>query len=407
MITNIWYERKFYLDKILKYLDNSNLIKVLIWQRRVWKSFIMKQIINFLIEEKQIQKNNIVYINLEIDYLKFPTIVDFDNYIKEYIKSKWIKWRLYMFLDEIQEILGWEKLLNSYRADDSFDVDIFITWSNANLLSSELSTYLSWRYIDFEIQPFSYEEYLGYFELENSNTNFLNYLNTTWISELYKLQDEESKLHFLRWLKDTVILKDIVRRYNIKDVDLLEKLFDYLASNIWNLFSLNSIVRKLTWLNINTNTVTLWNYINYLEKTYILHSCHRYDIKWKRILEWEKKYYLNDLWFNNYFTSNYDIGWWRKLENLVYNHLKQNGYNVTVWNLWDLEIDFVAERWNEKIYVQVAYLIADEKVASREFWNLLKLRDNYVKYVVSMDEVLVKNYEWIIHVNIRDFLLTK
>jgi len=405
MITNIWYIRTIYLDKILKYLDNPELIKVLIWQRRVGKSFIMKQIINFLSEEKKVNIDNIIYINLEVDYMKYPSITELDSYIKEYIKINKIKWKLYLFIDEIQEIEGWEKLLNSYRADSNFDVDIFITWSNANLLSSELSTYLSWRYIDFEIHPFSYSEYLWYYEFENNNANFLSYLNTTWIPEMYKLQDEESKIHYLRWLKDTVILKDIVRRYNIKDVDLLEKLFDYLASNIWNLFSLNSIVKRLSWLSIQTNTITLWNYIHYLEKTYIIHSCHRFDIKGKRILEWEKKYYLNDVWFNNYFNTSYDIWWWRKLENIVYNQLKLNWYNVTVWNLWDLEIDFVAEKWNEKIYVQVAYLISDEKVASREFWNLLKLKDNYTKYVVSMDEILTNNYEGIIHMNIKDFLI--
>ncbi len=405
MLTNSWYKRSFYLNKIIKYLDNPELIKVIIWQRRVGKSFIMRQIINYLFEEKKINENNIIYINLEIDYMKFLTINEFNNFIKEYIKLKKIKWRLYIFLDEIQELEGWEKLLNSYRADDNFDVDIFITWSNANLLSSELSTYLAWRYIDFEILPFSYLEYLWYYELENNNTNFLAYMNTTWIPEMYKLQEEESKLHYLKWLKDTIILKDIVKKYNIKDVDLLEKMFDYLASNIWNPFSLNSIVKKLTWLNINTNTNTLWNYINYLEKTYIIHSCQRYDIKWKKILEWEKKYYLNDLWFNNYFNTSFDIWWWRKLKNLVYNQLHLNGYSVTIWSMWNLEIDFIAERWNEKIYVQVSYLIADEKVANREFWNLLKIKDNYLKYVVSMDEILIKNYEWIIHLNIRDFLL--
>lgn len=403
MVSNIWYERKFYLDKILKYLDNTGLIKVLIGQRRVWKSFIMKQIINFLEERKGVNKDNIIYINLEVDYMKYPTVFALDDYIRSVLKK--LNWRAYLFFDEIQEIDGWEKLLNSYRADDNMDVDIFITWSNANLLSSELSTYLAGRYIDFEILPFSYTEYLWFHELENNSTNFLSYLNTTWISELYKLQDEESKLHFLKWLKDTVILKDIVRRYNIKDVDLLEKLFDYLASNIGNLFSLNSIVKKLKWLNITANTNTLGNYINYLEKTYILHSCWRYDIKWKRILDWEKKYYLNDLWFNNYFNTGFDIWWGRKLENLVYNHLRRTWYAVTVWNLWDLEIDFVAEKGNEKIYVQVAYLIADEKVLDREFSNLLKLKDNYPKYVVSMDEILIQNYEWIIHLNIRDFLM--
>lgn len=397
---NFWYKREFYLNKITKYLDNIELIKVLIWQRRVWKSYIMKQIIDFLEKTKNIDKENIIYINLEIDYMNYETIEKLDKYIKSKIVNKN---RYYLFIDEIQEVLWWEKLLNSYRSNDSLDIDIFITGSNANLLSSELSTYLSGRYIDFEIMPFSYIEYLGYFNIENNKQNFLNYVNFSWISELYKLEDTESKINFLRSIKDSIVLKDIVKKYNIKDIDLLEKLFFYLSSNIWNLFSLNSIVRKLKWLDIKSNTTTIWNYINFLEKTYILHWVNRYDLKWKKILEWEKKYYLNDLWFNNFFSSSYDIWWWKKIENIVYNHLRQNWYKIYIWNIWDLEVDFVAEKWKEIIYIQVAYLITDDEVFKREFQNLEKIKDNYKKIVLSLDDILI-DYKWIIHKNIWDFL---
>ena len=397
---NIWYKRNFYLDKIIKYLDNIELIKVLIWQRRVWKSYIMKQIIDFLQTSKKIDLDNIIYINLEIDYLKYDNIGQLDKYIKSRIENKN---RYYLFIDEVQELNWWEKLINSYRADDNLDIDIFITGSNANLLSSDLSTYLSGRYIDFEIMPFSYTEYLWYFSLENNKQNLLSYINFSWISELYKLQDNESKLNFLKSIKDSIVLKDIVKKYNIKDIDLIEKLFFYLAWNIWNLFSINSIVRKLKWLEIKSNTTTIWNYINFLEKTYIIHWVSRYDLKWKKILEWEKKYYLNDLWFNNFFTSWYDVWWWKKLENIVYNHLRQKWYKVYIWNIWDLEIDFVAEKWKEILYIQVAYLIADDDVFKREFWNLEKIKDNYKKIVLSLDDVLI-DYKWIIHKNIWDFL---
>ncbi len=399
----LWFNRSFYLDKILNYLDNISLIKVLIWQRRVWKSYIMKQIINFLKTQKNISDKNIIYVNLEIDYLKFKNIDELNIYIKSQIENSKNDKRFYLFLDEIQEINWWEKLINSYRADDKIDIDIFITWSNANLLSSDLSTHLAWRYIDFEIMPFSYDEYLWYFELENSKQNFLNYTNFSWIPELYKLKEDESKINFLKSLKDSIVLKDIVKRYNIKDIDLLERLFFYLAWNIWNLFSFNSIVRKLKWLEILTNTITISNYINFLEKTYIIHSVDRYDLKWKKILEWEKKYYLNDLAFNNFFSSSYDIWWGKKLENIIYNHLRQNWYNVYVWNIWNLEIDFVAEKWKEILYIQVAYLISDENVFKREFWNLEKIKDNYKKIVLSMDDILV-DYKWIIHQNVWNFL---
>lgn len=397
---NLWYKRDFYLDKITKYLDNTELIKVLIWQRRVWKSYIMKQIIDFLINKKNINNENIIYINLEIDYFKYQNIQALDNYIKSKIINKN---RYYLFFDEIQEIAWWERLLNSYRSDDNLDIDIFITWSNANLLSSDLSTYLAWRYIDFEIMPFSYEEYLWYFWLKNNKQNFLNYVNLSGISELYKMQDIESQINFLKSIKDSIILKDILKRFNIKDIDLLEKVFFYLSSNIWNLFSLNSLVKKLKWQQILTNTTTIWNYINFLEKTYIIHWVFRYDLKWKKILEWEKKYYLNDLAYNNFFNSSYDIWWWKKLENIVYNHLRQNWYKVYVWNIWDLEIDFVAEKAKEILYIQVAYLITDEDVFQREFWNLEKIKDNYTKIVLSLDDILTP-YNWILHQNIWKFL---
>ena len=283
---NTWYKRYFYINKILAYLDNTDLIKVLIWQRRVWKSYIMKQIIDYLETQRKITKSNIIYINLEIDYLKYNNINELDEYIKSCIKNTKNKSRYYLFIDEIQELSGWEKLINSYRANDDLDIDIFITWSNANLLSSDLSTYLAWRYIDFEIFPFSYDEYLWYFKLINTKENFLSYMNFTWIPELYKLNEQESQINFLKSLKDSIILKDIVKRYNIKDVELLERLFFYLSGNIWNLFSFNSIVRKLKWIDINSNATTIWNYINFLEKTYIIHWVYRYDLKWKKILEW-------------------------------------------------------------------------------------------------------------------------
>jgi len=397
---SLWYKRDFYLDKITKYLDNTELIKVLIWQRRVWKSYIMKQIIDFLINKKNINNENIIYINLEIDYFKYQNIQALDNYIKSKIINKN---RYYLFFDEIQEIAWWERLLNSYRSDDNLDIDIFITWSNANLLSSDLSTYLAWRYIDFEIMSFSYEEYLWYFWLKNNKQNFLNYVNLSGISELYKMQDIESQINFLKSIKDSIILKDILKRFNIKDIDLLEKVFFYLSSNIWNLFSLNSLVKKLKWQQILTNTTTIWNYINFLEKTYIIHWVFRYDLKWKKILEWEKKYYLNDLAYNNFFNSSYDIWWWKKLENIVYNHLRQNWYKVYLWNIWDLEIDFVAEKAKEILYIQVAYLITDEYVFQRKFWNLEKIKDNYTKIVLSLDDILTP-YNWILHQNIWKFL---
>ncbi len=401
------FKREFYLNKILKYLDNTDLIKVLVGQRRAGKSYLMRQIIDFLKDEKGISRKNILYINLEIDFLKFRKLEDLDDFVKNYLKENDIKERVYIFIDEVQELVGWEKLINSYRADFNFDCDIFITWSNAWLLSSELSTYLSGRYIEFQIFPFDYKEYLWYFKKESSKKNFLEYLNFSWISELYKLPDDETKQDFIKSLKNTIILKDIVKRFSLKEVQLLEDLFLFLSSNISNLFSINSIVKKLKWEWIKSNTVTIWNYLRFLEETFVINSCSRYDLKWKKVLEWEKKYYLNDLGFRNYLFSRYEKYYWKELENIVFLHLKKLWYQVYTWNLWDLEIDFVAEKANKRIYIQVAYSIEEEKAMKREFWNLEKIKDNYEKIVLSMDELAVNDYKWIIHKNIIDWLLEK
>lgn len=400
---NLWYIRQSYLDKIYTYLDQTTLIKVLIWQRRVGKSTIMKQIIHFLQETNHIDVSQIVYINLEIDYLKYNTLESFDETIQQHIQHNIHKKRIYLFVDEVQELLWWEKLLNSYRADDTIDIDIFVTGSNANLLSSDLSTYLAGRYIDFEIMPFSYLEYIWYFKKQQTKQSLIEYMNFTGIPELYNLSTVESQTNFIKSIKDSIILKDIVKRYAIKDIDFLEKILLFLAWNVANLFSLNSIVRVLKNMHIQSNTTTLWNYIHYLERTFIIHGVSRYDLKWKKILEWEKKYYLNDLAFNNFFISSYDIWGGKKLENLVYNYLKQQGYTIFVWTLWALEIDFVAEKWSERLYIQVAYLISTDEVFEREFWNLMKIADNYPKIVLSLDDVLL-HYKWIQHYHIWDFL---
>lgn len=399
------YFRKYYLDKILGFLENTNLIKVIVWQRRVWKSFIMKQIIHHLENNLLVNSNNIIYINLEIDYSLYPTLESLEKSIKDKINLYSKDWRIYLLVDEVQEVAWWEKLLNALRADENLDIDIYITWSNSNLLSSDLSTYLSGRFIQFEIWPFSYIEFLEYQNLPSNLDNFLQFINSSGIPELYNISNEEWKISYLHSLLDSIILKDIVKRYNIKDVDLLERLFVFIANNIGNLFSFNSLVKKLKSIWITTNTNTIWSYVDYLEKSFLIHSVDRYDLQWKKILEWEKKYYLNDLWFNNYFSSSFDVWWWWKLENIVYIYLKLNWYQVFVGTVGNNEIDFIAEKWKEKIYIQVAYLIPDNNVRDREFGNLLKIQDNHPKYVLSLDPILLNNFNWIKHINIIDFLV--
>lgn len=401
------YKRNIYLDIVKKYIDN-NLIKVLIWQRRAWKSYIMKQIISYIIEEKKINPRNILYINFELeDFLFINDFNDLSEVIKLFLKENNVKWKFYLFFDEIQNVNWWEKIINSYRADDNFEVEIFITWSNSHLLSSELSTLLSGRFVEINIYPFNYTEYLDFYKIKNSKENFLNFLNFTWIPELYNLPDYELQYSFIKWLKDTILLKDVVKRYKIKEVDLLEKLFSFVIDNSSKLFSLNSITNKLKTIWIKTNLVTIWNYIKYIEDTFLIYSIWRYDIKWKNILEWSKKYYLWDLGFMNFMLSSFDNNITRKLENYVFIFLKGKWYKVTTWNIWDLEIDFVCEKWNDIIYIQVAYLLYDENVIAREYWNLEKIKNSWPKYVVSMDEINLPKKDWITHIKaweLQEFL---
>ena len=398
---NIWYLRKKYISKIFSIVNHTTLIKILIWQRRVGKSFLMKQIINFLITEKRIKKENILYLNFEknkLDFIKNKD--DLDLEVHNYFDN--VKWRKYLFFDEIQDIKWWERLVNSYRTSD-WEYDVYIAWSNSKMLSWELSTYLAWRYISFEIMPFSYDEYIWFLNLEKNRDTLKEYLNFSWFSELYSIKDKEIQERFIYELKNTIILKDLIQRYDIKDVDLIEKIFLFLVNNIWNTFSLNSIRKKLLqeWIKIAVST--LWNYIRYFEEIFVFSWISRFDLHWKRVLEWEKKYYLNDLWFLNFLFSSYEEFISKKLENYVFNYLKSNWYKVYIWKLKNLEIDFVAEKKWEKIYIQVAYLLATEEILNREFWNLEKIKnDNWPKYVVSMDDFNFGSKGWIKHINAWD-----
>jgi predicted AAA+ superfamily ATPase len=318
--------------------------------------------------------------------------------------AKW--WKIYLFIDEIQEIEWWEKYINSLRADITKDVEICISWSNSKLLSWELATYLSWRYIKFNVYPFSYEEYLWLTWEEKWSNSLSNYLNIWGIPDLYNLQTKELQKNYIESLKDTVILKDISIRYWVRDVATLEKLFYFLVWNTWNLSSINSLSWKLSAEWINMSIGALSNYLRYLQEVFVFHWCDRYDIKGKKRLEWNKKYYLNDLSFQNYLLPKYDNNNGKKLENYVYCYLLQKWYSIYVWKLWDNEIDFVAEKEWWRIYVQVAYMLYDDSVIKREYWNLRKIEDSFPKYIISMDPLKnpIDQY-WIIHQQARDITI--
>ncbi|MCP4213518.1 MAG: ATP-binding protein, partial [bacterium] len=282
------YFRKHYVDTIIKYLDNR-LVKVILGQRRVGKSYLLRMIIQVLHREG-VPPRNILYINKDIAELGF-----IDNserlleVIREYRRAMTPEGKVYIILDEVQDIKNWEKAVNSLSQDYKFDYEVFITGSNANLLSMELATYLTGRYVGFEVFPFSYKEYLGYHSLERNKQTFLAYLKNGGIPESFRLKDVELRKNYLSALKDSIVLKDIVKRHQVRDIHLLEKLLRFVIDSIGALFSVNKVVNYLNSAGHKCKAETIGNYLSYLKEAYLVHESERYDIKGKRILGGEKK----------------------------------------------------------------------------------------------------------------------
>lgn len=389
--------RKFYSHQIKKYTNNS-LIKVLLGQRRTGKSYILRQIIATLIKQG-VNPKNTFYLNKElVEFDDIKTYKQLFNVIEAYKKKLNVKEKVYLFLDEIQEIDQWEKTVNSLSQNHKEEYEIFITGSNSKMLSSELATLLSGRYVEFRIFPFSFDEFIASQKLPKNKESFLLYMKTGGLPEFLNLPDEETKTHYVSSLKDTIMLKDIVARYGIKDVILLENIFKFIADNIGNLSSVNAIVNYLKSQKIKTNYETISNYVGYLTESFLVHYAERYDIKGKEIFSIGKKYYLNDLAFKNYLSSSFNYGLGKQLENIVYVHYKRLGYSVYVGSILGEEVDFVLEKENEKKYIQVAYSLSNEKTANREFRSLEKIRDSFEKTVISLDDAPLGNKDGIRHI---------
>ncbi|HOF00173.1 MAG TPA: ATP-binding protein [Spirochaetota bacterium] len=403
---NTGFIRERYQSKIISYLDNS-LVKVLVGQRRVGKSYIMRMLIDYLLKTRDISPKNILYINKEIyDFDFINTAQSLDNIVKTYTETINPTGKIYIFIDEIQEIAGWEKVVNSLSQDYLKKYEIFISGSNSNLLSKELATYLSGRYIQFEILPFSYKEYLNYYKLDNTKSNFLEYLKNGGMPETLRLSGNELIRNYLEQLLNSIILKDIVTRYNIRDAALLERLVFYIIDSSGSLFSVNRIVNYFNSHKIKTNNETVGNYLKFIEDTFFIHSLERYDIKGKSILASDKKYYLNDTGFKFYLTSSFNMNIGRFLENLVYLHLRRFHYRIFIGKIAENEIDFIAEKDGNKKYIQVTYLLSDESIIKREFGNLSLINDNYEKIVLSLDDVEMGNLNGIKHMKIWEFLFS-
>jgi predicted AAA+ superfamily ATPase len=396
--TELGLVRPEYLDLLIKATGNS-LIKVLVGQRRSGKSYLFRQLIHHLIVSQHVPPTHIFYLNKEmLEFDSIRTYQDLQALIQLYEDRIALSSKTYLFLDEIQEIQGWEKAINAFSQNPKKKYEVFITGSNSTLLSGELASHLSGRYIAFEIAPFSYQEFCLATEQPRSKQSYLAYLQSGGLPELFHLHDEEIKRHYVHSLYSTIILKDIVARHKIKDSHLLETLFKYLANNVGNLSSIVRIVDTLQSLKMKTNHETVSSYIQYLMQCFLFHEAERYDLKGNTILSNTKKYYLNDLAFKHYFSSGFDPGFSKRLENAVYLHFKRKGYTLYVGKIGDQEIDFVAEKGQDKIYVQIAFSLQDEKVAQREFGNLEKIRDSHKKIVVSLDDVSFGNRGGIEHV---------
>ncbi len=389
--------RKDYTDKILGFTGNK-LVKVLVGQRRVGKSYILRQVIRSLIDNG-VNPVNTLYINKE--FTDFDFIADYkalEKLIHIYREKLQPKGKVWLFIDEIQNIMGWEHLVNSLSQDYVDSYEIFISGSNSRMLSGELATLLSGRYLNFHIFPFSFMEFTGITEKEPGRQSFIEYMETGGLPELFSLNNDESKRNYLHAVKDTVLLRDIIQRHNIKDPKLLEDIFAYLVNNASNLISINNIVNYFKSKGRKTTYDTLSNYILFTEEAFLIHRAERYNIRVKDTIAGICKYYINDLSFNNYLYSGFGYGIGFKLENLVYLELCRAGYKVYVGTLRDKEIDFVAIKDERVIYLQCAYLLVDQETLQREYGPLENIRDNYEKIVVSMDDVTLPSKEGISHI---------
>lgn len=394
--------RSYYLDKIFAFHSNK-LIKVIIGQRRTGKSFVLRQIIHQLILNGT-PPQNIFYINKE--YLDFDAVENYKhldalfNYYKKQVQPSG---KIYLLLDEIQHIEQWEKLVNSYAQDYTQDLELFISGSNSNLLSGELATLLSGRFIQFEILPFGFEEFTHYFSTPINKESYLNYLQSGGLPELFHLQEEETKRNYVNAIQDTVLLRDIVQRHTIKDVKLLEDVFTFLINNAGQLISVLNIVNFLKSKGRKTTYDTVSNYIKCIEQTFIIHKMDRYDIRGKDTISGIAKYYANDLAYKNYVYKGTGYGIGHQLENLIYLELKRYGFSVYAGVLPNKEVDFVAQKSGKTLYIQSTYLMSEESTIEREFTALASIRDNHTKVVVSLDDLTLTHPSGILHLQAWNF----
>ncbi|MBO5352469.1 MAG: ATP-binding protein [Lachnospiraceae bacterium] len=395
-------KREIYLKRIRPFYE-SEMIKVITGIRRCGKSTIMRQMIEE-IRESGVEENHIVYVNFE-DY-KFRKISNADA-LYEYVESQIAdEKRYYLFFDEIQNVNEFELVINSFRA--THNVSIFITGSNSKLLSGELATHLSGRTLSFRIMPFNFQEFCEYKEQEKHGGTLEEYMQEylTWggFPLICKENDENSKLVLLTNIFDSVVLKDIIMRNKIVSPVSLEKVLDYVVANSSITISGNKIAATLSEGGQPVSAPTVYDYLRFIADACVCDKVSRYDIRGKKLLSHEEKTYVCDLGFFHIKKNRVKEEYNYIIETLCYNELISRGYQVYVGKTYKGEIDFIATRGTEKIYVQAAYYLTDESVVEREFGAYDSVLDNYPKYVVSMDKIPISR-DGIIHMNLIDFCL--
>ena len=398
-------ERPLYVDKIMAYVDTP-FVKILTGVRRCGKSTILKMIMERLKTERNIPEDRIISCRFDSMEYEDMTAKQIYTLLKDQLSSTG---RTYLFLDEVQEIKGWEKVVNSLASD--FDVDLYITGSNSRMMSSEIATYLTGRYISFRIFTLSFGEYLmfksKFANVGEPKSELANYVRLGGFPATHLQAYSQDEIYtIVRDIYNSTIFSDIVKRNQVRKIDQLERVVKYTFNNVGNTFSAKSIADYLKAERRSLDNETVYSYLEKLEKAYLLHRCSRYDLQGKEILKTQKKFYLADVALR-YSVLGYNAdSVASSLENIVYLELCRRGYTVNVGKTGDSEIDFVAVRQNEKIYVQVTQEINSEKTEKREYSRLLEIPDNYPKFVLTTDEFAGGNYEGIKTMHIADFLLS-
>ena len=397
--------RPLYVDKIMAYVDTP-FVKILTGVRRCGKSTILKMIMERLKTERNIPEDRIISCRFDSMEYEDMTAKQIYTLLKEKLSPAG---KTYLFLDEVQEIKGWEKIVNSLASD--FDVDLYITGSNSRMMSSEIATYLTGRYVSFRIFTLSFGEYLmfksKFANVGEPKTELANYVRLGGFPATHLQAYSQDEIYtIVRDIYNSTIFSDIVKRNQVRKIDQLERVVKYTFSNVGNTFSAKSIADYLKSERRSLDNETVYSYLDKLEKAYLLHRCSRYDLQGKEILKTQEKFYLADVALR-YSVLGYNAdSVASSLENIVYLELCRRGYTVYVGKTSDGEIDFVAVRQNEKIYVQVTQEINSEKTEKREYNRLLEIPDNYPKFVLTTDEFAGGNYEGIKTMHIADFLLS-